>query len=340
MGCLKLTYNEEIYNPLRVVRNGAEELEKAAQGWLFPDPMGQHFSPYLGMSNNPVSFIDPTGGQDEEPNQENETKWTYNHLWMLSGYDGNIDDYLVDVHGAERLTKEEHEYLYGQGDGITKPFNLKPVRFEDVLTDGWKQTNDHLRSLERADIERSLAYDQLSFSQKFGMFDLGLKMGVQKGVDNTVDFFKSLGTAKGWEDLGQGVVDMAHITQGTPRGMVLKYIMLHQVSTYVQNIPNMTAFEYGYDLGYASEKVAEAYITGMTIPVPKSLLGLKTGLGGSSFTTISSVELRGAFGKFAKQKPTPLTLGGTKDIGTFIERNFVVPPGRIIGFGQLQYIQN
>jgi hypothetical protein len=70
MGCLKLTYNEEIYNPLRVVRNGAEELEKAAQGWLFPDPMGQHFSPYLGMSNNPVSFIDPTGGRDRTHEEE------------------------------------------------------------------------------------------------------------------------------------------------------------------------------------------------------------------------------------------------------------------------------
>ena len=32
--------------------------------WMQTDPYGQHFSPYLAFSNNPVSFIDPTGGTD------------------------------------------------------------------------------------------------------------------------------------------------------------------------------------------------------------------------------------------------------------------------------------
>jgi RHS repeat-associated protein len=32
--------------------------------WYNPDPMGQHHSPYLAMSNNPVSSIDPDGGYD------------------------------------------------------------------------------------------------------------------------------------------------------------------------------------------------------------------------------------------------------------------------------------
>ncbi|MEL6867006.1 MAG: RHS repeat-associated core domain-containing protein, partial [Bacteroidota bacterium] len=32
--------------------------------WLSPDPYDQHWSPYLAMSNNPVSFIDPDGGYD------------------------------------------------------------------------------------------------------------------------------------------------------------------------------------------------------------------------------------------------------------------------------------
>jgi RHS repeat-associated protein len=34
--------------------------------WFVPDPMNQHFSPYLAMGNNPISFTDATGGEDEQ----------------------------------------------------------------------------------------------------------------------------------------------------------------------------------------------------------------------------------------------------------------------------------
>lgn len=35
--------------------------------WLSPDPYGQYDSPYLGMGNNPISMIDPDGGQTIDP---------------------------------------------------------------------------------------------------------------------------------------------------------------------------------------------------------------------------------------------------------------------------------
>ena len=35
--------------------------------WLTTDPMGEFFSPYLGMGNNPISLIDPTGGSTDCP---------------------------------------------------------------------------------------------------------------------------------------------------------------------------------------------------------------------------------------------------------------------------------
>ncbi|WP_233592240.1 peptidoglycan DD-metalloendopeptidase family protein [Flavobacterium sp. RSP15] len=35
--------------------------------WLSPDPYGEFDSPYLGMGNNPISLIDPDGGQTIDP---------------------------------------------------------------------------------------------------------------------------------------------------------------------------------------------------------------------------------------------------------------------------------
>lgn len=32
--------------------------------WLVIDPMRQHWSPYIAMSNNPVYMVDPNGGSD------------------------------------------------------------------------------------------------------------------------------------------------------------------------------------------------------------------------------------------------------------------------------------
>ncbi len=36
--------------------------------WLTPDPYRQHWSPYVAMSNNPISFVDPDGGYDSDSN--------------------------------------------------------------------------------------------------------------------------------------------------------------------------------------------------------------------------------------------------------------------------------
>jgi RHS repeat-associated protein len=38
------------------------QMDARLGSWFNPDPMGQYFSPYLAMGNNPVSQIDPTGG--------------------------------------------------------------------------------------------------------------------------------------------------------------------------------------------------------------------------------------------------------------------------------------
>ncbi|AWI25285.1 RHS repeat-associated core domain-containing protein [Flavobacterium pallidum] len=50
--------------------------------WMSPDPYGQHFSPYLGMGNNPAVNIDPDGGY--------ETKLGAFLSWVAGGFKGTV----------------------------------------------------------------------------------------------------------------------------------------------------------------------------------------------------------------------------------------------------------
>ena len=68
--------------------------------WSSTDPYGQYHSPYLGMSNNPVNFIDPNGGFD-----------TKLGAWLYSAFNGGEVGYATDkgewyVGGQFELTKD------------------------------------------------------------------------------------------------------------------------------------------------------------------------------------------------------------------------------------------
>ena len=54
--------------------------------WLSTDPYGQHWSPYVGMSNNPVSYFDPNGGFDTRIGA-----WWYS-VWNGGTVGGNKQD--------------------------------------------------------------------------------------------------------------------------------------------------------------------------------------------------------------------------------------------------------
>lgn len=65
--------------------------------WLTTDPMRQYASPYLGMGNNPMKNIDPTGGTSESTGVRLNSDGTYT---VVNGKpDGNSGVYLVDHKG-------------------------------------------------------------------------------------------------------------------------------------------------------------------------------------------------------------------------------------------------
>ncbi|MBN7817460.1 hypothetical protein [Algoriphagus pacificus] len=93
-------------------------------------------------------------------------------------------------------------------------------------------------------------------------FGSGFVDGFGGGVDSTVDFFKSLTTEQGWKDLGIGMVDFAMLgCQTCPQGMLMRSQLANNTYSYIQNIPNMTAYQMGYDFGFGSEKALEILAT-------------------------------------------------------------------------------
>ncbi|NQY05685.1 MAG: VCBS repeat-containing protein [Flavobacteriaceae bacterium] len=93
------------------------------------------------------------------------------------------------------------------------------------------------------------------------LFQMGLQHGAIRGVKSSWEFIKSLGTAKGWVQMGQGFVDLAHISnQYSPKGMYLRWQISQAIINYVERIPSMSAYEIGNDLGFAGEQVLETVL--------------------------------------------------------------------------------
>jgi RHS repeat-associated protein len=326
-------------------------------------------SPFAFASNNPVNFIDPTGLTT--------TNW-FNDTW--NSIEQDLAEFDQDYYGPNPLSgsfrigpgsgnywSDGIQYSDWTPNGGSATYRAGLARgFTDIggnlyrfNSDGTKDMYDYRNGqvgfwVDRGYLTFDIGYVNgestllqtagviTTFVQSSGGgFGSGFADGFGAGVGSTVDFFKSLGTAEGWQALGQGVVDFANLGCTTcPQGIIMRAQMADATANYVQNIPNMSSYQIGYDLGFGSEKALEIAITRRVMPLSKSFLGVRNVGNASKFSTIQSVKTYGKWGTFSQRRFTWPTGGYTLDRATFFNRNFIIPSGRTIGVGQLQHFQD
>ena len=126
--------------------------------WLSPDPYAQHWSPYLAMSNNPVSFIDPDGGYDQDWYDENawwiygtggddpltniEFNWgsTYDYLEAMNYAGGDVAADFWDE--MERVFKELHKPEKPKSGGLAEKYEGSEEFFDEST---WKKRTYKLK---------------------------------------------------------------------------------------------------------------------------------------------------------------------------------------------------
>jgi RHS repeat-associated protein len=96
--------------------------------WLSADPYRQHWSPYLAMANNPISFIDPDGGWSVNPVEQGEIgdPWYANDAttFMIDGmiaaeyemrmYGNETVDYYGGLNAGSWANRQGEVFLLGK----------------------------------------------------------------------------------------------------------------------------------------------------------------------------------------------------------------------------------
>ncbi|HEX8562248.1 MAG TPA: RHS repeat-associated core domain-containing protein, partial [Flavobacterium sp.] len=135
--------------------------------WLSPDPYGQHFSPYLGMGNNPVTTVDPDGGW--------ETKFGRFLGWVSNGFRGSFTD-NPDHATPNRRYGLRDTGTYTEEDGVVGVYIW--TAFGGEKRDNHDKMANVLSNAWNSDFARSRIKDQYSFG-------ISTQAAVFLGVGNT-----------------------------------------------------------------------------------------------------------------------------------------------------------
>jgi hypothetical protein len=286
--------------------------------WHATDPYGQHWSPYLAMSNNPVSFVDPDGGWDD---------------W----YDRNSVTYFVD--GVQVDGWEYEGYFKNSPPGSTLSMmgsmfagmSLPVLSFSQDRGFGmWLNEKDMVAYGLHANFNTGTGvvagYDTEVVSRFFGINnvgDYGISNTLIGGAKSVAEFSGGAivgigegawGTVKGLGSLAWGLVSNSPVENGIKAAIAVRGVgsalynydktwsaITTSVSQGYTEFLNADAYGKGKTVGHVAEAVAEIFV-----PVSKLAQGNKYAAGAINY--MDEADL------FYKRSRRASTLEGYTDI--------------------------
>ncbi len=238
--------------------------------WKSPDPVIHPWeSAYAGFADNPILYIDPMG------NAAGAAKSVGDVVKAVGEAIATVAKKVADSKIGQFFFKKVPNYLPRVPSEGAKKY--KYVLRSDILDRLLRPIKKLLspKNVEKVARAGSGLNASIEFSKPIVMrmwvsdneaqtnegFWNGFGDGVGAGANSTLEFFKSLGTKQGWIDVGNGILSMSTFSCVTcPDGVIMRSQMAMSAHNYIENIPNMSSYEIGYDLGYGTEKLAETLI--------------------------------------------------------------------------------
>lgn len=205
--------------------------------------------------NNPLRYMDPSGeifenssgGSGEYPSGGGTL--VYIAFVVVKNWGGDIVNWIGGLFGGGGGDKEKApvrtEIKRSSGESFGQSLN---VRFD---TQGLFTSSKPVGGLSSV-----MKYVNAGMDFSRGTYD-----GVIAGGVDTIGFVKSLGTQQGWKNLGNGFVNMAQMSSFNTSGMLMRSEMGINITQTIENIPNMSAYDLGYGVGYGTEKALEFALT-------------------------------------------------------------------------------
>jgi len=114
----------------------ARDYDPVIGRWMVTDPARQHFSPYLSMGNNPISSVDPNGGEDIIHMRNGEE---VSRIKTDDNYDIVIHEFDFTNNAFDMVTVGVYDkWVYSGSQGFSKPLAsgaTEPFYFGSDLTD-------------------------------------------------------------------------------------------------------------------------------------------------------------------------------------------------------------